>query len=44
MDHWKSDGGVGGAKVKKHFPRKLLIKKHIPTDVGQKKYAQGGFV
>ena len=35
---------MGGAKVKKHFPRKLLIKKHIPTDVGQKKYAQGGFV
>ena len=31
----KSDGG--GAKVKRNFfPRKLLIKKYIPTDFGQK--------
>ena len=38
-------GGGGGMeqKQKKKFPRKLLIKKYIPTDSGQKKiYVQGG--
>ena len=29
--------GCGSKKSKKSFPRKLLIKKNIPTDFGQKK-------
>ena len=30
--------GEGGAKAKKKFPRKFLIKKNIPTDSAPKKY------
>ena len=38
-------GEGGGTKVQKiFFRRKLLIKKYIPTDFGQKIYAQGGSV
>ena len=34
---WTEEKCWGGAKVKRNFfPRKLLIKKYIPTDFGQK--------
>ena len=37
-------GGGGGAKSKKNFPRKSLIKTIYSYGFGQKQYAQGGSV
>ena len=37
-------GGGGGVRQEIKNPRKLLIKIYIPTDFGQKKYAQRGSV
>ena len=43
---WGGGGGGGGGGVRQEIkiPRKLLIKIYIPTDFGQKKYAQRGSV